>query len=174
MRNDECQPLRAISSLEDRGYCAGDDAGQIGPIPKRLLSLMIASSSSSILTSVPDHLPEQDTIAKLCIKGDELAALIAETGADSDHFALHRLSFAVSGMMIPPAVFSSSSMRRTTTRSWSGRNFMASYLNVPEGILYYFDWPKHARTQSSAAGPSDLYKELLSAISSVEYQNAPD
>ena len=33
-------------------------------------------------------------------------------------------SFAVSGMMMPPAVFSSASTRRTSTRSWSGRNFM--------------------------------------------------
>jgi hypothetical protein len=32
----------------------------------------------------------------------------------------------VSGMMMPPAVFVSSSMRRTTTRSCRGRNFMAS------------------------------------------------
>jgi hypothetical protein len=29
-------------------------------------------------------------------------------------------------MMMPPADFSSASMRLTTTRSWSGRNFMRS------------------------------------------------
>jgi pimeloyl-ACP methyl ester carboxylesterase len=37
-------------------------------------------------------------------------------------------SCAVSGMMIPPLVFVSSSTRRTTTRSWRGRNFMVSSL----------------------------------------------
>jgi len=31
---------------------------------------------------------------------------------------------AVSGMMIPPAVFSSASTRRTRTRSCNGRKFM--------------------------------------------------
>jgi uncharacterized membrane protein len=30
--------------------------------------------------------------------------------------------------MMPPEVFSSASMRLTTTRSWSGRNFMRSSL----------------------------------------------
>src|SRR5437773_10853938 len=38
-------------------------------------------------------------------------------------------SLAVSGMMMPPAVFSSDSTRRTTTRSWRGRNFMG--LSLP-------------------------------------------
>src|SRR5262249_31245663 len=33
-------------------------------------------------------------------------------------------SFALSGMMMPPAVFSSASMRRTTTRSCRGRNLL--------------------------------------------------
>jgi PAS domain S-box-containing protein len=38
------------------------------------------------------------------------------------------VSLALSGMMMPPAVLSSASMRLTTTRSWSGRNFIRSSL----------------------------------------------
>src|SRR5262249_16785994 len=38
-------------------------------------------------------------------------------------------SLAVSGMMMPPALFSSASIRLTTTRSWSGRNFISVLLS---------------------------------------------
>src|SRR5262245_47202513 len=38
-------------------------------------------------------------------------------------------SLAVSGMMMPPALFSSASIRLTTKRSWSGRNFISVLLS---------------------------------------------
>src|SRR5262245_57064936 len=38
-------------------------------------------------------------------------------------------SLAVSGMMMPPALFSSAPIRLTTTRSWSGRNFISVLLS---------------------------------------------
>src|SRR5438552_8986187 len=41
-------------------------------------------------------------------------------------------SLAVSGMMMPPADLSSASMRLTTTRSWSGRNFIGVSLSSDE------------------------------------------
>src|SRR5690606_40253952 len=46
-------------------------------------------------------------------------------------------SFAEPGSTIPPAVFVSSSLRRTTTRSCKGRIFMSSFLQqaVKHGIL---------------------------------------
>ena len=55
------------------------------------LSFMISSSSPSILTSVPDHLPNSTRSPFLTSSGDELAGLVAGAGADGDDFALLRL-----------------------------------------------------------------------------------
>ncbi len=52
---------------------------------------MIRRSSPSILTSVPDHLPNRTRSPALTSSGHELAALIAGAGADGDDFALLRL-----------------------------------------------------------------------------------
>ena len=54
-------------------------------------SFMIRSSSPSILTSVPLHLPNRIRSPALTIQRDELAALVSGAGADSDDFALLRL-----------------------------------------------------------------------------------
>jgi hypothetical protein len=67
---------------------------------------------------------EQHSVAGFKIDRNQLAALVATAGANGDDFALCGFSLAVSGMMMPPAVFSSASIRLTTTRSWSGRNFI--------------------------------------------------
>ena len=70
-------------------------------------------------------LAEEDAIARLDIEGYELAALIAGARADGDDFALLRLFLG--GIGDDDAALASSlrlSMRRTTTRSCSGRNFM--------------------------------------------------
>ena len=118
-------------------------------IPKISLSFMMASSSSSILTSVPDHLPNS-TRSPFDFKRHELAALVAHAGADGDHFALHRLLLGGVG----------NDDAATTTRSCRGRKTILMCQSTPSSV--------------QCGRPSDSYKELLLAISSVEYQNAPD
>jgi hypothetical protein len=58
---------------------------------------------------------KQHAVADFDINGDQLAGLITAAGADGNHLALGGL-FSVR-MMMPPADFSSASMRLTTTRS---------------------------------------------------------
>jgi len=65
---------------------------------------------------------EQDAVARLHIERDELAGFVASTRTDGDNFALLRLLLCSTGMMMPPFVFSSVSIRRMTTLTWSGRN----------------------------------------------------
>ena len=55
------------------------------------LSFMIISSSPSILTSVPDHLPNSTRSPILTSSGWMLAVLVARAGADRDDLALLRL-----------------------------------------------------------------------------------
>ena len=49
---------------------------------------MIRSSWPSILTSVPDHLPNSTLSPFLTSSGRQLAGLVAPAGADGDDFAL--------------------------------------------------------------------------------------
>src|SRR5215216_755879 len=72
------------------------------------LSFMIRYSSPSILTSIGMSLPDSSR------PPGPMAMISPSCG----------FSLAVSGMMMPAAVLASASMRLTTTRSWSGRNFM--------------------------------------------------
>ena len=65
----------------------------------------------------PRPLAEQHAVADLDVDRDELAALIATTGADGNDLPFLGFSLAVSGMMMPPLVFSSASIRLMTTRS---------------------------------------------------------
>ena len=52
------------------------------------LSFMIRSSSPSILTSVPDHLPNSTMSPAFTSRGDALAGLLVDgAGADRDDFA---------------------------------------------------------------------------------------
>ena len=55
------------------------------------LSFMIRSSTPSILTSVPDHLPNSTRSPTLTSIGMSLPALVAAARADGDDFALLRL-----------------------------------------------------------------------------------
>ena len=55
------------------------------------LSFMISSSWPSILTSVPDHLPNSTLSPFFSVEGDDLAALVAGARADGDDLALLRL-----------------------------------------------------------------------------------
>ncbi len=52
------------------------------------LSFMIRSSWPSILTSVPDHLPNSTLSPFFRSSGDDLAGLVAGAGADGDDLAL--------------------------------------------------------------------------------------
>ena len=62
-------------------------------------------------------LAEQDAVADRDIDRDQLAALIAAARANGDDFALGGLFLGRVGNDLPPMVFSSASMRLTTTRS---------------------------------------------------------
>ena len=55
------------------------------------LSFMMSSSSPSILTSLPDHLPNSTRSPTLTSSGVDLAGLVAGTRADGDDLALLRL-----------------------------------------------------------------------------------
>ena len=52
---------------------------------------MMRRSSPSILTSVPDHLPNRMRSPALTSSGVELAAFVAGAGADGDDLAFLRL-----------------------------------------------------------------------------------
>src|SRR5215510_11717554 len=67
---------------------------------------------------------EQHPIADLHIQWVHLAILRARARPDAVTSPSMDFSFAVSGMMMPPAVLASWSTLRTRTRSCSGRNFM--------------------------------------------------
>ena len=54
-------------------------------------SFMISRSSPSILTSVPDHLPNRTRSPALTSSGDDRAGFVAGAGAGGDDFAFHRL-----------------------------------------------------------------------------------
>src|SRR6516162_4854968 len=89
-------------------------------------SFMMRSSSPLILTSVPDHLPNSTRSPALRSIAISLPLSSRPPGPTAMTSPREGFSLAVSGMMMPPADLSSASMRLTTTRSWSGRNFMVS------------------------------------------------
>ena len=64
--------------------------------PMMSLSFMIRRSSPSILTSVPDHLPNRIAIAGLHVERDDFALFVAGAWADGDDFAL--LGLLLSGI----------------------------------------------------------------------------
>ncbi len=82
---------------------------------------MIRSSSPSIFTSVPDHLPNRMRSPALTSSANQLAGFVAGAGADGDDFAFLRL--LLGGVRDDDAALglSSPSRRRTTTRSCRGR-----------------------------------------------------
>jgi hypothetical protein len=67
-------------------------------------------------------LAEQHAVARLYLEGLDISLLVESAGAYGDDLALLRLLL---GVMMPPLVLSSSSIRRTTTRSCNGRNFIS-------------------------------------------------
>src|SRR6185437_11076097 len=93
-------------------------------------SFMMRSSSPSILTSVPDHLPNSTRSPALTSIGMSLPASSRPPGPTATISPSCGFSLAVSGMMMPPLVFSSASIRLTTTRSCSGRNFSFAMITL--------------------------------------------
>src|ERR1700734_48930 len=91
-------------------------------------SFMMRSSSPSSLISVPDHLPNRMRSPTFRSSGMSLPVSSRPPGPTATTSPSCGFSLAVSGMMMPPLVFSSASMRLTTTRSCNGRNFMGFLL----------------------------------------------
>ena len=87
-------------------------------------SFMIRRSSPSSLTSVPDHLPNSTVLPTLRSIGISLPASSRPPGPTAMISPCEGFSWALSGMMMPPLVFSSAVMRRTTMRSCRGRNLV--------------------------------------------------
>ena len=89
-------------------------------------SFMIRSSSPSSLTSVPDHLPNRMRSPAFTSSARSSPLSFSVPGPTEITSPSCGFSLAVSGMMMPPAVFSSAVTRRTRTRSCRGRKFMRS------------------------------------------------
>ena len=70
-------------------------------------SFMIRSSRPSSLTSVPDHLPNSTLSPTLTSSGVSLPFSSRPPGPTPTISPCCGFSFALSGMMMPPAVFSS-------------------------------------------------------------------
>src|SRR5208283_5227180 len=87
-------------------------------------SFMIRRSSPSSLTSVPDHLPNSTLSPVFRSIGISLPDSSRPPGPTAMTSPCEGFSWAVSGMMMPPLVFSSAVMRRTTMRSCRGRNLV--------------------------------------------------
>ena len=71
--------------------------------PRMSLSFMISRSSPSILTSVPDHLPNSTRSPALTSSGLILPVSSRAPGPTAMTSPRSGFSLAVSGMMIPPA-----------------------------------------------------------------------
>jgi hypothetical protein len=79
----------------------------------------------AILTAVPDKLVEQNHVAPVDVRLDALAALVAGAGTTASASPAIGFSLAVSGMITPPSVRSSSRKQPDDLRS----------LNRPLGIF---------------------------------------
>ena len=60
-------------------------------MPRMSLSFMMSSSSPSILTSLPDHLPNKHPISDFDVQSVDFAGFVAGTWTDGDDLALLRL-----------------------------------------------------------------------------------
>src|SRR5262249_49345946 len=111
------QPRRFsdVPGLKDQAALLEPPASTSTPI--RSLSFMIMYSTPSSLTSVPDHLPNSTRSPTLTSIGMSLPLSSRPPGPTAMTAPSWGFSFAVSGMMMPPLVFSSASIRLTTTRS---------------------------------------------------------
>ena len=103
-------------SVQKRGVpCLKDQAAFLAPpastsTPIRSLSFMIIYSTPSSLTSVPDHLPNSTRSPTLTSIGMSLPLSSRPPGPTAMTSPSWGFSLAVSGMMMPPLVFSSASI----------------------------------------------------------------
>ena len=84
------------------------------------LVMIEAMATPSILTSVPDHLPNRMRLPTLTSMGMSLPLSSRPPGPTAMTLPCCGFSWAVSAMMMPPAVFASASIRSMTTRSAVG------------------------------------------------------
>src|SRR6202163_1795448 len=122
---------RIESGHDDREHRGSSGLSQAST-PMMSDSFMIRSSSPSSLISVPDHLPNSTRSPALMSIGTSFPASSRPPGPTATTWPSWGFSLALSGMMIPPLVFSSASIRLTTTRSCSGRNLVLD-MTVPLG-----------------------------------------
>ena len=110
-------------SFSGSDWKIGDQAVRM---PMTSDSFMIRSSSPFSFTSVPDHLPKRMRSPALTSSGrrSPFSFKVPEPTATTSPSC--GFSLAVSGMMIPPALFSSAVTRRTRTRSCRGRKVIRS------------------------------------------------
>ncbi len=100
----------------------GDDYWMI---PRMSSSRIIRNSSPSILISVPEYFPNRTLSPFLTSRGRTFPSSVTRPVPTAMISPWIGFSFAVSGMMIPPFDFSSSTNLLTSTRSCSGRTYMA-------------------------------------------------
>src|SRR5271166_1923720 len=98
------------------------------------------------LTSVPDHLPNRIRSPSFTSRGTSWPCSLRVPGPTASTFPSIGFSCAVSGMMIPPVVFSSAFTRRITTRSCKGRNFIGFCLTSCQPLEAGRLAPRLART----------------------------
>src|SRR5690242_14095946 len=101
------------------------------------------------IDSVPDHLPNNTRSPALRSMGMSLPASSRAPGPTATTSPSCGFSWAVSGIIMPPFVFSSPSRRRMTTRSCSGLNFMG----FPLGIGVSSEWSGYWHSWKRSAGP---------------------
>src|SRR6185503_5584242 len=97
--------------------------------PRTSSSRMIKCSSPSILISLPEYLPNSTRSLTLTSSGVILPSSFAFPLPTATTFPSWGFSLAVSGMMIPPLLFSSSSIRLTMIRSCKGLIFTSCLLS---------------------------------------------
>ena len=86
------------------------------------------TTTATILTSVPDHLPNKTLSPTFTSMGIVLPSSVFAPPPIATTFPSWGFSCAVSGIIIPPAVFSLLSKTSIKTRSCNGLNFIKSPL----------------------------------------------
>src|SRR5436190_1714278 len=157
-----------LDNTMNRRAVQGDDQSCRGPAdlyqastPMMSLSFMIRSSSPSSLISVPDHLPNSTRSPTLSSIGTSFPDSSRPPGPTAVISPCEGFSLAVSGMMMPPLVFSSASRRLTTTRSCSGRNVDLA-MTVPLAGLYSDLVLRSKVDRNTDIGTAGTEKQLVS------------
>src|SRR3954470_22358217 len=120
----------ASSYRRDPAVSFFDGAGVAAPVrmPRTSSSRMMMNSSPSILISVPEYLPNRMRSPSFTSRGRTLPSSLDLPLPAAITSPSCGLSFAESGMMIPPRVVSASSIRLTRIRSCRGVRFAMQQL----------------------------------------------